>query len=186
MKLPLPLFGAIFLAAALALPIGLGAVGVGISPTKLVFDMPAGTAKTVDVLVFNSGDEPMEISLVVEGDIAPFTLVAPPKSTIAPEPTPHLLPIKNGKSFAVSFSPPRSSESRRYSGTISAVGTPSASSQLGGSVGVALQVEMTALPGAKALPVTPRNLTIAGVLFALILALLLLKKSGLRLRLERK
>lgn len=121
------------------------AAGVGISPTKIVLRIESGSSQESSVLVFNSGDYPMEITLSSDGEIASFTQITPGKEVIDPEPMPHSLPIKNGKAFVITFSPPATNEAKKYVGSISATGSPGGGT-FGGSVGVAMQVELTVVP----------------------------------------
>ena len=163
------------------------AVGVGVSPSKIVLQIEGGKPQEIDFLVFNSGDSPLEISLSSEGDIAEFTEIEPKSVVVEPEPQPHELPIKNGKTFMVKFTPPATGEVRKYIGTISATGNPSAGSRFGGSVSVAAQVELTVTPSASIFAfITTTHLIIAGMIILLTTIVLLLKKSGLKLKLEKK
>jgi hypothetical protein len=121
-------------------------VGVGISPSKAVEQIEGGQEREIEFLVFNTGTDDIFITLSVAGDIAKFVTIEKVSDTISPEPIPHKLPIKNGKVFLVKLSPPATSNEKTYEGTISAIGSPSASSQFGGSVGVASQVQIIVTP----------------------------------------
>ena len=110
---------------ALSFQAAYAAVGVGISPSKMVLELESGQTKTVDLLVFNTGDNSMEISMSVEGDIKQFTQITPEKLPVAPEPKPHALPIKNGQSFTITFTAPAGTAAGKYTGTIAAPGSPS-------------------------------------------------------------
>lgn len=122
-------------------------VGVGISPTKMVLQLEGGKEHQLNLLIFNSGDNDLNIRVHSEGDIAQYVTVDPTSALIKPEPFPHALPIRNGKNFAIMFNAPRVTEPTVITGTFSAVGSPASGSQFGGSVGVAAQVEITVMPG---------------------------------------
>ena len=126
-------------------------VGVGISPTKIVLNMESGKSQQVDFLMFNSGDSPLNVNVNLEGDIAKIGTVSgvSGNDVIQPEPLPHQLPIKNGKTFSVTFSPSMAFFEKKYSGTISVSGSPVDGSQFGGSVGVAAQADITVTPSAS-------------------------------------
>lgn len=124
-------------------------VGIGISPSKIVIQVEEGQMQEIGLLVFNSGDKPMEINVASEGDIAAFTEIPQASKVIEPEPSPHSLPIKNGQSFSIKFSPPTTGEQKTYTGVVSASGSPTAGSQFGGSVGVAAEVVLIVKPAAQ-------------------------------------
>lgn len=167
--------------------IAYASVGVGISPSKVVLQVEGGKVQEIDLLIFNSGDIPLEISLSSEGDIAKFTQIEPGSVIVEPEPQPHALPIKNGKTFIVKFTPPATGEVKKYTGTISATGSPTAGSQFGGSVGVATRVELMVTPTKSIFAfITTEYLIIAGAIILLIIIILLLRRAGFRLKFERK
>ncbi len=161
-------------------------VGVGISPTKVVYQIEAGSDKQFDLTVFNSGDTPLEVSLTVDGTISEFTDVSNERIVIQPEPTPHALPIKNGKSLSVTFSPRGSLKSGTYTGTISATGSPGEGSQFGGSVAVATQVEIIIVPAASFLSRIP-SVYLYGMigLLAVIVIIYTLHRMGFTINVAR-
>lgn len=152
-------------------------VGVGISPTKVVLQFESGRESQFSLLVFNSGDSNLEISLSADGEIAKLVSVSPTEENIEPEPRPHALPIRNGKNFVVTFDAPRVSRPTKYTGTISAVGTPGEGSQFGGSVGVATQVEITVVPSESLFKRIPAvYLYVAVGILALVVIIFVLRK----------
>lgn len=162
-------------------------VGVGISPSKVVLQIEGGESLEQNFLVFNSGTHVMEISLKASEEIADITTIEPISEVVDPEPIPHELPIKNGKSFKVTFNPPATRETVTYSGTISASGSPTEGSQFGGSVGVATYVEIIVTPTKSIFAfVTMAHIIIAIVLAVLILLLYFLKKAGLSIKFKKK
>ncbi|MBI4739171.1 hypothetical protein HY772_06465 [Candidatus Woesearchaeota archaeon] len=187
MKNKILIIGVLVLVILTSIQIVHAAVGVGISPSKIVLQIEGGKMQEIDLLVFNSGDSPLEISLSSEGDIVKFTEIEPKSVVLEPEPQPHALPIKNGRTFIVKFTPPAMGEVKKYTGTISATGKPAAGSQFGGSVGVATQVELIVTPPASIFAfITTTHLIIAGIIILIIIIILLLKKSGFRLKIEKK
>src|SRR3989344_2153662 len=92
-----------------------GEVGVGVSPSKWQLTIQGGTTQTFDLLIFNTGDFPMEIQVSASDSIAQFTTITPPTVVIEPEPQPHELPIKNGKKVTVTFAPPVKGDTVHYS-----------------------------------------------------------------------
>ncbi len=161
-------------------------VGVGASPAKFLLQMPGGQSQTQELLIFNPGSSPIEVSISVDGDIAAFTKITPEKAIIQPEPVPHEKPIKNGRRFVVTFSPPASREKKVYTGSISASGGPTAG-QFGGSVAVASLVELTVTPPASFLDyITKWHVAAALLVLILIVLLLTLKKAGLKVSFEKK
>ena len=162
-------------------------VGVGLSPSRVVLEVEGGKTQQIDLLVFNSGDYPMEISLNSEGDIADFTEIEPKSITVEPEPKPQSLPIKNGKTFIVRFKPPATREKKTYEGTISATGKPTGGSSFGGSVGVATKVELIVTPTVSMFAfITITHILIAGIIILLIIIILLLRKAGFSFKIEKK
>jgi hypothetical protein len=164
-----------------------GEVGVGVSPSKWQLVIQGGTEQTFELLVFNTGDMPMEINVGASDSIESFTTITPSSAIIEPEPRPHELPIKNGKKFTVTFKPPISGEEKQYSGQVAAVGKPSGAAQFGGSVGVATVLEMTVTPPESIFAfITATHILIFVALVLLIFVFMLLRKAGFHLRLERE
>lgn len=162
-------------------------VGVGLSPSKIILQIEGGTKQDFQFLAFNSGDYPLDISLSVSGDIVKFTKIGDSNIMVEPEPKPHALPIKNGRTFTVTFSPPVSSETKRYTGTVSASGSPSKGAQFGGSVGVAAPVEIIVTPPASMLAfITPTYSAIILLIIAILAIIFLLKKSGITISVQRR
>lgn len=147
-------------------------VGVGISPSKIVMQLEEGKTHEVSLLVFNSGDNPLEVTLNSEGEIAKFIDIEPESKIIQPEPSPHSLPIKNGETFIVKFNVPRTGEAKRYIGIISAIGSTNKEAQVGGNVGVATQVELITIP-TKTTPIFRylAYLIVIGIVFIIIILL---------------
>lgn len=157
-------------------------VGVGISPTKVVLQFESGRESQFSLLVFNSGDSDLKISLSAEGDIAEFVKISPTEENIEPEPRPHALPIRNGKNFVVTFDAPRVSRPTKYTGTIAAVGTPGEGSQFGGSVGVATQVEITVVPSESLFQrIPPVYLYVAAGIVALVVIVFALRRMHMHI-----
>lgn len=162
-------------------------VGIGVSPSKIVLQVEGGKTQEISLLVFNSGDNSMEISVTSEGEIEKFTQIEPNSIVVEPEPKPHVLPIKNGKSFVVRFTPPATSDTKKYTGTISATGSPGAGSQFGGSVGVATQVELIVTPTTSIFAfLTATHIIAICAIVALIIIVLLLRRAGLIIQFKRK
>ncbi len=162
-------------------------VGIGTSPSKLVLQVQSGQETTVEILVFNPGDQELKVSFTAEGDIAPFTMFSEEIVEIDPEPQPHALPIKNGKTIQVTFKPPASAQTRIYTGALSATGGPTEDAQFGGAVGVATLVTLTATPPPSVLNfITKQHLIIAATLIIVLLMFIILKKKGLKLTFEKQ
>lgn len=162
-------------------------IGVGVSPSKIVLQIEGGKTDSTNLLVFNSGDHTIDISLKAEGDIAEFVQIDPVIQTIDPEPKPHALPIKNGKNFKLTFSPPTTNIKKTYTGMISAIGGSAETSQFGGSVGVATQVEIRTTPTiSKFAFINITHLLIIGIIICIVLAGYMLKKSGLEITFKKK
>jgi hypothetical protein len=157
-------------------------VGVGISPTKVVLQFEGGGESQFSLLVFNSGDSNLKISLSADGEIAKFISFSPAEEEIEPEARPHALPIKNGKNFVVTFDAPRVSRPTKYTGTISATGTPGEGSQFGGSVGVATQVEITVVPAESLFQrIPPVYLYVAAGIVALVVIVFALRRMHMHI-----
>ena len=183
--------GALFLFILLVFTLfavsALGEVGVGVSPSKFQLTIQGGTTQTFDLLIFNTGDFPMEIQVSASDSIAPFTTITPSAILVEPEPQPHELPIKNGKKVTVTFAPPVKGDTIHYSGEVSATGRPSGSAQFGGSVGVATMVEMTVFPPESIFAfITATHVLIAVAVILIFAVIMLLRKAGFHLRLERE
>jgi hypothetical protein len=141
------LFGAIFLSVMILVSLASAEVGLGVSPSKIRLAVNGGESQEIEMLVFNSGDNPLDVQLVAEGDIAKYVEITPAGTiSLEPEPKPHALPIKNGKTFIIKFNPPMTFTTKTLTGKISAVGSPTAEMQFGGSIGVAMQVELIVSP----------------------------------------
>lgn len=154
-------------------------VGLGISPSKMKEQVVAGDTYTYSFLVFNTGSQDIEVSLVVDGEIAEFATVQTPLLTISPEPSPHEFPIKNGVSFNVVFEMPKSMGDKAYTGTVSAVGKAASGSQFGGSVAVSSQVEFVSLsPDSIFSKLETKYYFIILGFIVLILLIYLLKRAG--------
>jgi hypothetical protein len=181
----------IILAMILILPLANASVGLGISPSKINLEMESGKTQEMELLVFNTGDKTLDISLNVEGDISEFTTVEPLVLTVEPEPVPQELPIKNGKKFKITFKPTASLSDKKYTGKITAVGNAGAGSQFGGNVGVATQVQLNVV-STKLFSAffTKTNLIIGAIIVSVIIVLILLilfiKKSGMKIKFEKK
>lgn len=181
----------IILAIILILPLASASIGIGISPSKINLQIESGKTQEIELLVFNTGDKILDISLNVEGDIKEFTTVEPSILSVEPEPAPQELPIKNGKIFKIKFNPSAAFSDKKYTGKITATGSSSSSSQFGGNVGVATQVElMVVTSGFVSAFFTKTNLIICGVIvlviILIILIIYLLKKYGLKIRFEKE
>ncbi len=186
MKSKLLIFVALFL-VSLNLVVVMAAVGLGISPSKMVEQIPAGETTSYEFLVFNTGDSPIEVSFIVKGDFVDFTEFSRETLVLEPEPKPHELPIKNGETVIVSFSPPASSKSNEYVGTIAIVGSPSAGSTFGGSVGVSTQVTLKTIPTKSIFSyITTKHLIYFGILVVLIVIFFLLKRAGMKIEFKKK
>jgi hypothetical protein len=157
-------------------------VGVGISPTKVALQFESGKEHHFSLLVFNSGDSNLDITLSAEGEIAQYVSFEPTQSSVEPEPRPHALPIRNGENFVVTFDAPRVSKPTKYVGSISATGTPGAGSQFGGSVGVATQVEITVVPAESSFNrIPPVYLYIAAGIVALVVIVFALRRMHMHI-----
>jgi hypothetical protein len=156
------------------------AVGVGVSPSRINLEVEAGKVQELEFLVFNIGDKPIDIYLKAEGDISQFTIVDPVTLTIEPEPTPHELPIKNGKTFKVEFVPKKSMSGKSYSGTIVAIGSSGSASQFGGNVGVASQVNIAVVSPVEKSSVSASMVMaiVAGLVIIFLIGFLLIKKKN--------
>ena len=132
-------------------------------------------------------DNALTINIGAEGQIKDLTKITPTSINVVPEPKPQALPIKNGKTVSVEFSVPLISMTKVYTGTITATGSPSGGSMLGGGVGVATQVEIMVVPPKSALsPINPTYLLIAVAVLAMIIIIVMLKRSGFRIKIEKK
>lgn len=158
-------------------------VGLGISPSKMKEHLITGSSYEYDIIVFNVGDESMEITLVANGEIAPFTTITPVSQMVEPEPLPHEFPIKNGKVFHVVFDIPNGGKERIYDGSFSAVGKGDSGSQFGGNVAVVSRVELNVLPPTSFLEkLTPIHYLAFGAVVLLALIVIGLKKAGLKIQ----
>src|SRR3989338_4158519 len=129
MKRNVSLVSLILVLMSLAAPLVLADVGVGAQPSKIRQAVESGSIYETSVLVFNSGDNEMDISVTPEGEIAAFAEVTPQSYRIEPEPKPHTLPAKYGKMFTVKFNVPLVRKPITYRGTLSAIGNPATGSQ---------------------------------------------------------
>lgn len=162
-------------------------VGVGISPSKIVLQIEGGQTQNYELLIFNTGSNTLKLNFGIEGDIVKFTEIEKETEIIEPEPKPHELPIKNGKTIMVSFSPPATTKTKEYEGKISAIGSPLEGSQFGGSVGVAAKVQIIVTPTQTFLNyLTPLHYMIAGAILVLIIIIILLKRAGLSVGFRKK
>lgn len=171
----------------IALKISIAAVGVGISPTKVIFQVEGGKNQVLELLVYNTGDSPMEVKLTADDNLASITNIRPSSMIITPEPIPHEFPIKNGRKFVVEFTPPVTRKDIVYTGSISAIGANAGNSQFGGSVGVATQVELRVTKTRSQLDfITAQQIIIGSLIVLIIIIIILIKKAGFRLKLEKK
>ncbi len=162
-------------------------VGVGVSPTKVSFEIESGKEYNLNLLVFNPGDSALEITISAEGDIKDLIeKIEPASEIIQPEPKPTSLPIKNGQNFVITFKAPPVSNEKKYIGVISAVGNPTSGSQFGGSVGVATQVEIIVRPSKSILANLSSKQKLVGLIIVLLIAsIIAVKKSGFKIKFER-
>lgn len=175
------------MSALLSFPLTTADVGIGISPSKIIVSGASGQLQQTEVLVFNTGDQPLKISMQAEGEIAAFTTFSVQEIEINPEPQPHELPIKNGKVITVRFNPPPSGTTKTYTGMIVAAGGPGEGAQFGGTVGVATQVVFTATPAQSAFNfITRQHVLIAATALIIVLMFIILKKKGLRLSFNKQ
>jgi len=162
-------------------------VGVGMSPSKIVLQIEGGTSQDFEFLVFNSGDYPLDISLGSDGDISKFTKVETSGVTLQPEPKPHELPIKNGQNFKVTFTPPVSGETKVYTGTINAAGSPAKGAQFGGSVGVAALAQIIVVPPTSIFSyITPTYQAIILIAAIILAVMFLMKRAGFKISVQRQ
>lgn len=162
-------------------------VGLGISPSKMKEQVVAGETYSYEFLVFNTGSQDIDLTFSTKGDFADFVVIETPDRTIAPEPEPHEFPIKNGKTFKVSVTFPKSSKEKIYSGTFSAIGGDSEGSRFGGSVGVTSQVEFIATPPASIFSrLTSTHYIIIGALALIVLLIYLFKKMGIKIQVAKE
>ncbi len=186
-KKRLSLLGILLLASLIFSNLIYADFGVGISPTRIVIEIQAGEPHQLSLLVFNSGDEQMNISVTASGEIEEFTKIEPGYGLIEPEPKPHAMPIKNGQNFIVTFDPASNRDIKTYTGSISAIGTPLAGSQLGGSVGVATQVEIRVLPPKSIFAfVKPLHIIILVIVALIVILFFTLWKMGLKISFQKK
>lgn len=159
------------------------AVGIGISPSKMKEQLVAGSEYTYEILVFNTGSDPMEISLAPQGDLVGFTRIEPDSLIIEPEPYPREYPIKNGKIFRVTFDlPTYGGKTQHFVGTLSATGSGNSGSNFGGSVGVSSQIELIVNPPKSIFSkIKPVYYLIAGAIVLVLFLVILLRKAGLRI-----
>ena len=183
MKKIYSIFVLAFVSLVLAMP-AFSNVGIGVSPSRIILQADAGSTQEIELLVFNTGDTPLDATISFEGDIAQFSTSSPEKYTIQPEPVPHALPIKNGVTYIVKIKLPNEA-GKTYKGTIAATGSLVSGSQFGGSVGVATQIEITTSP-AKSFTIDTIYLIAIAIIIALIIIILLVKKSGISFKVERK
>jgi len=162
-------------------------IGLGTSPSKVVLQVQSGQETSVEILVFNPGDQKLKVSFAAEGDIAPFTTFSEESVEITPELQPHTLPIKNGKTTRVTFKPPASPQTKTYLGALSATGGPTEDAQFGGAVGVATLVTLTATPPPSVLDyITAQHIIIGATAIIILLMFIILKKRGLKLTFEKE
>lgn len=161
-------------------------VGVGISPSKMRQQIVAGETLVQEILIFNTGSDAMEITLIAEGEIKAFTEIEESALIVEAEPNDEL-PIENGKIFTVTFSPPRSGSEKTFTGTLSANGKGTGESQFGGNVKVSSNVEIVVVPAKSIFArLTNTHYLIIGILFALVLLVIFLKKSGISIKFNKK
>jgi hypothetical protein len=162
------------------------ATGVGISPTKSAIRVESGSEQIVQLVVFNSGDNPLTIAVEAKGDVARFVTFDQTSALIEPEPKPQQLPIKNGKTFFVTVKIPAGTRQGLYSGELIASGSASGSSQFGGTVGVASYLDVYVVPPQSLLDRIPRSYLIAGLaILCLVGVFFVLKKAGVRIQVKR-
>ncbi|MCF7910579.1 hypothetical protein K9L16_02820 [Candidatus Pacearchaeota archaeon] len=162
-------------------------VGVGISPSKLKFQIIGGSEYEQEITVFNTGTYDSEIFLVAEGDIAGFTEITPKSVVVSPEPKPHELPLKNSQTFLVKFDPPSVAEKTTYSGSLSAVGSGSSDSTFGGKVGVTAQVVIENVPSDSFFSkISQTHVIITCIIIILILIFFVLKDTDISIKFKKK
>jgi len=180
------IFGLALVLVILFMNIASASVGVGISPSKMRQQIVAGESFVQEILIFNTGSEAMEITLVAEGEIKAFTEIKESAIIVEAEPD-DKLPIENGKIFTVVFNPPRSGTEKIFTGTLSATGKGAGDSQFGGNVAVSSRVELVVIPADSIFArLTNTHYWIIGILIALILLIILIRKSGISINFEKK
>ncbi|MEK6840081.1 MAG: hypothetical protein AABX72_04000 [Nanoarchaeota archaeon] len=182
------IIGAIIILSVLfSFPLTAADVGIGISPSKIIMSGVSGQVQETEILVFNTGDQTLKISMQAEGEIAAFTTFTTENVEVNPEPQPHELPIKNGKMVKIRFNPPPSGTEKIYTGSIVASGGPGEGAQFGGTVGVASQVIFTATPAQSVFNfVTRQHILIAATALVIVLMFIILKKKGLKLSFKKQ
>ena len=180
------IFGLALVLVMLFMNVASAAVGVGISPSKMRQKVVAGETLVQEVLIFNTGSEAMEITLVAEGEIKAFTQIEESALIVEAEPNDEL-PIENGKIFTVTFSPPRSTGDQIFTGSLSAVGKGAGESQFGGNVKISSKVEIEVIQASSIFArLTTTHYLILGILVALILLVVFFRKLGLSIKFEKK
>lgn len=161
-------------------------VGLGISPSKIRDPVISGETYSIEILIFNTGSEEMDITLSYVGDLSDSVVISPSSQIIQPEPVPHEFPIKNGKLFEITFKIPSSSSEKTYKGVISAIGGGSGGSNFGGSVGVSSEIEMVSVPSSSFFSLIPSYAYfVLGGIVLLIVIVLLLKKMGFKIEFNK-
>ncbi len=172
------------------LPVALADIGVGLSPAKRIYNVEGGQVVDDTYTVYNTGDGDLLASISADGVIAQFVTIDASSLLVKPEPNPHTLPIKNGQTFHVRYKIPTGWSPQTYTGNIVASGGRAPGSTLGGSVSVAMQVEIYAKPTRYFWNrITPNQwMLIGGVLIFIVLffgSRRYMKKRGIHLRFIR-
>lgn len=174
-----------FVLVILFMNVASASVGVGISPSKMRQQIVAGETFTQEILIFNTGSEAMEITLVAEGEIKAFTEIEESAIIVEAEPDDEL-PIENGKIFTVIFSPPRSGTEKIFTGTLSAIGSGAGDSQFGGNVAVSSKVELIVVPADSIFArLTNTHYIILGSILGLLLLIFILRKLGIKIKIDK-
>lgn len=180
------LLGLTLVVLILGMSFASAAVGVGLSPSKMREHLTGGKSYSYDILVFNTGSENMEITLTATGELKGLVEVEEQTLVVSPEPNDEL-PIENGRNFKVTITPPRVSKEKIFKGTLVATGSGSKDSQFGGNVAVSSQVELVVSPSKSILSrMTTTQYVILAAVLLIILAIVLIRKSGLKISFDKK
>ncbi len=144
-------------------------VGLGISPSKISLEIEEGKTKNIEVLIINTGDSALNVSVKSEGQIIDFTNIKPDKIVIEPEPIPHYLPIKNWKIINVEIHPKKKGI---YTGTIIASDYKQGD-LISGKTTVASIVELKVTPKRKLFGIDTDYLILTVAVMALMFAIIL-------------
>jgi hypothetical protein len=112
----------VFIALASTINIAHSTVAVGLTPASVILGGESGQEVYWDFIVFDVGDEAVNVTISTVGAIAPFSYPNITTLIVQPEPKPFTSPPRNGQKVRIFLKTPHVDKSTTYMGGVSVLG----------------------------------------------------------------